>query len=25
MDSTVERNHKYCVRLALRPEFNINK
>ena len=25
MDSTVERNHKYCVRLALRPGFNINK
>ena len=23
MDSTVERNHKYCVRLALRPGFNI--
>jgi len=25
MDSTVERDHKYCVSLALRPGFNINK
>ena len=25
MDSTAERNHKYCVRKALRLGFNINK